>query len=73
MSSENKEKKGKNKLYGTYTIYRSEFDKIVWPSRPELIRKTITVVIISGLFGAYIAMLDGALATLYTTIVGFLA
>ena len=77
MSSENKDKnkevKGRNKILSTYSIYRSEFDKIVWPSRPELIRKTITVVIISGFFGAYIALLDGALATIYTTLVGFLA
>ena len=57
---------------GIYTTYRGEFSRIVWPSRPELIRKTITVAIISGLFGIYISVLDGLLGAAFTTFVGFI-
>ena len=62
----------KNKLSGIYTTYHGEFLKIVWPGRPELIRKTITVAIISGLFGLYISVTDGLLGIAFTTLVGFL-
>jgi len=60
------------KIKDTYTTYRSEFAKIVWPGRSELIRKTITVVVISGLFGVYIAGLDAVLAQIFTTLVGLM-
>ena len=62
----------KSKISNIYTTYRSEFAKIVWPGRPELIRKTITVAIISALFGIYISVLDGVLAAAFTTLVGFI-
>ncbi|MCL2422068.1 MAG: preprotein translocase subunit SecE [Defluviitaleaceae bacterium] len=76
MSKETK-KKGegagiKNKLVSLYYTYHGEFLKIVWPGRPELIRKTITVAIISGLFGLYISVMDGLLGAAFTTLVGFL-
>ena len=63
----------KGKLAGVYTTYHGEFLKIVWPGRPELIRKTITVAIISGLFGLYISVMDGLLGIVFTTLVGFLS
>lgn len=61
----------KSKLSGIYTTYRGEFAKIVWPGRPELIRKTITVAIISLMFGIYISALDGVFGAVFTTLVGF--
>ena len=63
----------KSKLAGIYTTYHGEFLKIVWPGRPELIRKTITVAIVSGLFGLYISVMDGLLGIAFTTLVGFLS
>jgi len=63
----------KSKLASIYTTYHGEFLKIVWPGRPELIRKTITVAIISGLFGLYISVMDGLLGIAFTTLVGFLS
>ena len=59
------------KIKSIISIYRGEFAKITWPGRPELIRKTITVAIISGLFGVYISVLDGILGAVFTTLVGF--
>ena len=61
-----------SKVRNTYITYRSEFAKIVWPARPELLRKTLTVIVVSAMFGVYIAILDGALGGLFTTFVGFL-
>jgi len=61
-----------DKLRGIYSTYRGEFAKIVWPSRQDLIRKTITVVIISGLFGLYISALDGVLGAVFTNLVGLI-
>ena len=49
-----------------FTEYRAEFKKIVWPSRESLIKQTITVIIISLLFGAYIALVDGALSIAFS-------
>ncbi|MCL2202424.1 MAG: preprotein translocase subunit SecE [Defluviitaleaceae bacterium] len=39
--------------------YRTEFRRIVWPSKPILFKHTVTVIAVSLLFGAYIALLDG--------------
>jgi len=74
-SKKNKKKDGKRGDFvtNTYTTYRSEFSKIVWPSRQDLAKKTVTVVAISLLFGAYIAMLDGAFGAAFSALVGFLA
>jgi len=48
-------------IKGIFHTYRAEFRKIVWPSRETLIKHTMTVVAVSLMFGAYIAILDGAL------------
>ena len=40
--------------------YLAEFKRIVWPTREELLKETLTVIMVSLIFGAYIAMLDGA-------------
>ena len=64
--------KDKSKISEIYTTYRSEFAKIVWPGRPELIRKTITVAIISLLFGGYISLLDFLFSAAFTNLVGLL-
>ena len=60
-------------LKDIYSTYYGEFIKIVWPPRPELIRKTITVAVISTLFGVYIAVLDGMLASAFSAFVGFIS
>ena len=42
--------------------YRAEFKKIVWPTRPEVGKKTVTVIITSLLVAAVIFCMD----TVYT-------
>ena len=44
---------------------KSEFDKVVWPSRAETVRLTLMVIIVSVVVGAYIAGMDA----IFTSIV----
>jgi len=37
-----------------------EFKKIIWPSRDELVRQTVAVVLVSVLLGVLISALDAA-------------
>ena len=64
MNEDKKPKKDEVSTYdpvsGVYQTYRAEFRRIVWPSTPVLFKHTVTVIVVSLLFGAYIAMLDFA-------------
>jgi preprotein translocase subunit SecE len=51
------------------TELRAEFRKIVWPSRETLVKHTVTTIVISLLFGAFITLLDGLFGVIYTTLV----
>ena len=44
---------------------RAELNNVVWPTRQQTLRKSVVVIVVSVLVGAYIAGLD----TLFTTIV----
>jgi len=50
---------GTDVVSGVFNTYKAEFRKIVWPSWETRIKHTVTVVIVSGIFGAYIALNDG--------------
>ena len=43
---------------------KSEFDKVVWPTRAETLRLTLLVVIVSVIVGAYIAGMDALFTAL---------
>ena len=43
---------------------KSEFDKVVWPTRAETMRLTLLVVIVSVIVGAYIAGMDALFTAL---------
>lgn len=62
-SSETKERNEKD----TFQDYLAEFKKIVWPSRPEIIKKTTTVVGMSIVIGTIVFGMDSVLSTGYTT------
>jgi preprotein translocase subunit SecE len=53
------DKKTNDPLKSVVHEYRAEFRKIVWPSKATLFKHTVTVIAVSGMFGAYIALLDG--------------
>lgn len=61
--------KEKNFFVEKFNELKGEFRKIVWPSREDLIKQTITVIAVSLLFGAYIAVLDGFLGVIFTSVV----
>jgi len=56
---------GTDVVSGVFHKYRAEFRKIVWPSRETLAKHTVTVVIVSAAFGAYIALNDGVFGFLF--------
>ena len=56
---------GTDVVSGIFGKYRAEFRKIVWPSRETLLKHTVTVVIVSAIFGAYIALNDGVFGFLF--------
>jgi len=41
-----------------YNEYKNEYLKIIWPSRQELIKQTIMVIVISAIFAVIICLLD---------------
>lgn len=60
---DDKKKKDKHEhepgvVKGVFQTYRAEFRKIVWPSKQTLFKHTVTVIVVSLIFGAYIALFD---------------
>lgn len=52
----------------TVKDYKAEFHKIIWPTRSEVSKKTVTVIITSLLIGAIIFCMD----TVYTAGMSFI-
>lgn len=50
----NKAEKSKFSLSEVYKVHAAEFKRIVWPSRQEVIKQTITVIVISLIIGLII-------------------
>ncbi len=42
----------------------NEAKRITWPSRPEAIKSTLAVIVISGIFAAFLAGVDSIFAWL---------
>jgi len=62
---------GTDVVSGVFHKYRAEFRKIVWPSKETLAKHTVTVVIVSAIFGACIALYDGGFGFLFRQFVEF--
>lgn len=74
--SDKKEQKEQNRgniITDKFNEYRAEFRKIVWPSREDLIKHTVTTIVISLLFGAAITIMDGVFGLAFTSFVGLLS
>jgi len=67
--NEDKKSTGQNVFVRTYRTYKAEFKKIVWPSRQTLTKHTITVIVVSLIFGVYIAATDGVFGALFSRFV----
>ena len=71
-SKKTKSQDGPSPVQGIITTYKAEFKKIVWPSRQTLIKHTLTVVVVSLIFGAYIAVTDGIFGALFSRFVSII-
>lgn len=47
-----------NRIANWFKNLKTEFTRIVWPSKDNLIKETIAVIIISVLLGGLIAVVD---------------
>ena len=75
LSSDSKDKESTSKKDNdkdTISDYKAEFKKIVWPSRPEVVKKTATVVVTSLIVGAIIFCMDTVFTAGYSAIIGLL-
>lgn len=63
--SETQKKDGIFKRIGNYfKSLKSEFKKIVWPTKRDIVRDTIVVLVLIAIVGAFIVVLDYAFAAL---------
>jgi len=70
-TNETKDYDGPNVFQSIFRTYKAEFKKIVWPSRQTLTKHTITVAVVSLIFGAYIALADGVFGAIFSRFVQF--
>ena len=54
-----------------YGEFKGEFTKIIWPSRQDLVKESVTVIITSLIFGAVICAMDWVFSNGYTLLVEF--
>ncbi len=64
--------KKKNNDKDTFADYKAEFKKIVWPTRPEVVKRTATVIVTSFIIGAIIFCMDTVFTAGYSAIIGLL-
>ena len=48
----------------------TEAKRITWPSRPEAIKSTLAVIVISGVFAAFLGVVDYAFSVIVRLILG---
>ena len=70
--SQAKTAKKKDNDKDTFADYKAEFKKIVWSSRPEVAKNTVTVVVTSLIIGAIIFCMDTVFNAGYGVIIGLL-
>ena len=64
--------KKEGKISAFFKDFKAEFRKIIWPSRDELAKKTVTVIITSLLIGVLVFALDTVYTTGYSFILNLL-
>ena len=62
----------KNSDRDGFAEYKAEFKKIVWPGRPEIAKKTFTVIVTSLILGVLIFCMDSVFSAGYSAIIGLL-
>ncbi len=68
-----KNKKSDKKKSGSFfSIYKAEFKKVVWPSRKDLIKETVTVIFLSLIVGVIIFGYDTAFGLILNKMIDLL-
>jgi len=67
--SEEKGSEIANNVSGWFGGIMGEYKKIIWPDRKELVKKTISVILIAGLIGGIIVLMDFILSQGYSAFV----
>ncbi|AMJ42162.1 preprotein translocase subunit SecE [Anaerotignum propionicum] len=62
----------KNSDRDGFAEYKAEFKKIIWPGRPEIAKKTFTVIVTSLILGVLIFCMDSVFSAGYSAIIGLL-
>jgi len=58
-----------NKIFTFLKEVKNELARVTWPKKPEVVKLTLTVIIISAAVGAYIGALDFAFTKLLELLV----
>jgi preprotein translocase subunit SecE len=70
---EAKSKEKKRSFVAKLGDYRGEYRKIIWPTRQDLIKETVVVVVTCLIVGAIITGFDMIFANGYSAIINFFA
>lgn len=70
--SKQDKKSDKPSFSDTVKDYKAEFQKIIWPNRSEVAKKTVTVIITSLFVGAVIFCMDSVYTMGYNLILSLL-
>lgn len=60
-----KKKNNEKKLSNFFNAHKGEFKKITWPSKDELLKQSVTVIVVSLIVGAVIFVYDTAISYTY--------
>lgn len=71
--SKKSSKKDENKGPGFFAKHKAEFKKIKWPTREDLIKETVVVIIISLAVGAIIFGMDTVFKFGFTKLIGLIS
>ena len=63
------DKKGGKKSGNFFAEHKAELRKVTWPNRQELMKETVTVLVVSLLVGAIIFCMDTALSFCYDKLI----
>ena len=73
MKGEGRMKKEKFDFSSWAKAHVAEFKRIIWPSKDELIKETVSVILISLVFGAIIFGFDQIVTVAYNALASLLA
>ena len=65
-------KDGRRSLGSTLGDYRGEYNKIIWPSKEDLVKETMVVLVTCVILGAIIVAFDLVYSNGYSLLIGAL-